>query len=93
MNYSLQADIKRALELVEQAADSWEIKYTDFYTPPIVADVLANSKKLAGVVVHPWGGFDRAERCRLVIGKPELVEAAKYNMNEVYRYTSYPVMT
>lgn len=79
----VQAEIKRALEIVDQAADSWQLKYTDFYTPPTIADILTNTKNLAGVIAYPWGGFPQAERQRLVIGREELVEAAKYNLEEV----------
>ena len=79
----MQADIKRALEVINQAADSWVLRYTDFYTPPTVADILVNAKKLAGVEVFPWGGFQQAERCRLVVGKEELMAGAKLNLDEV----------
>ena len=47
----MQADIKRAVDIAERAANGWVVEYTDFYTPPLVADVLANTKRLAGVEV------------------------------------------
>ena len=46
-----QADIKRAVDIAERAANGWVVEYTDFYTPPLVADVLANTKRLAGIEV------------------------------------------
>ena len=49
--YSTQADIKRAVDIAERAANGWVVEYTDFYTPPLVADVLANTKRLAGIEV------------------------------------------
>lgn len=48
---SPQAEIKRAVDIAERAAQGWVVEYTDFYTPPLVADVLANTKKLAGLEV------------------------------------------
>lgn len=39
------------MDIAERAANGWVVEYTDFYTPPLVADVLANTKRLAGVEV------------------------------------------
>jgi hypothetical protein len=47
----MQADIKRAVDIAERAANGWVVEYTEFFTPPLVADVLANTKKLAGLEV------------------------------------------
>lgn len=79
----VQADIRRALDIVDEASDSWTLKYTNFFTPPTIADILANTKKLSDVTAFPWGGFSQAERQRLIIGREELVEAARLNLDEV----------
>lgn len=60
----MQADIKRAVDIAERAANGWVVEHTDFYTPPLVADVLANTKKLAGLEVgclskNEWLGLTR----------------------------------
>ena len=79
----LQLLVKRAVDLAEKAASSWVLSYTDFLSPPLVADVKANTEKLAEVEVVAWGGFSQAERCRLCIGNSELMASALANPEEV----------
>ena len=79
----LQLVVKRAIELAERAASSWVLEYTDFLSPPLVADVQANTKKLAEVEVAAWGGFPQAERCRLCIGNTELMASAQSDLDLV----------
>lgn len=79
----LQLLVKRAVELAERAASSWVLEYTDFLSPPLVADVQANTRKLAEVQVVAWGGFPQAERCRLCIGNSELMASAQSDLEMV----------
>ena len=79
----MQLVVKRAVELAERAASSWVLEYTDFISPPLVADVKANTKKLAEVEVVAWGGFSQAERCRLCIGNSDLMASAESDLELV----------
>lgn len=78
-----QAIVKRALELADRAASSWEVIHTDFYTPPIVSEIIASVKPLASIEACAWGGFPQAERCRVLVGKEDLMLAAMENLTEV----------
>lgn len=79
----LQLLVKRAVDLAERAATSWALDYTDFLAPPLLADVRANTHKLADVGVVAWGGFKQAERCRLCIGNAELIASAEADLEQV----------
>lgn len=58
-------DVAQILEQAERAAMRWEVTYTNFYTPPVVADaVAAMALEVADCVAVPWGGYAQAERCR-----------------------------
>ena len=83
----MQVEIKRALEIADRAGDAWDLRFTDFYTPSIVSDILVNVKKLAGVTAVPWGGHERAERCRVCMGKEELMLAATQNLEQASHRT------
>lgn len=78
----MQLLVKRAVDLAERAGESWAIECTDFLAPPLVADVKANTHKLADVGIIAWGGFPQAERCRLCIGNSELLAAAEADLEE-----------
>lgn len=79
----VQLLVKRAVDSAEKAANSWVLEYTDFLSPPLVADVMANTRKLADVEVLAWGGFSQAERCRLCIGNSELMASAQTDLEMV----------
>eukprot|EP00892_Ulva_mutabilis_P011628 jgi/Ulvmu1/8838/UM049_0018.1 len=76
---ALDADVKRAVEKAERAADSWRFEVTDFYPPPVYAEVLQKVSKWADVSARAVGGYANAERCKLVVAREELVvdEAAE----------------
>lgn len=57
-------EIARILEIADRAADRWEVTWTDFLPPPVVADAMAVLAGRADVVCVPWGGYAQAERCR-----------------------------
>ena len=57
-------EISRILEIADRAADRWDITFTDFLPPPVVADAMAALSGRADVVCVAWGGYAQAERCR-----------------------------
>lgn len=57
-------EVARIIEIAERAADRWEVTWTDFLSPPVVADALSALSQMADVVAVPWGGYAQAERCR-----------------------------
>jgi hypothetical protein len=59
-------DVARVLEIAERAAQRWDVVWTDFLSPPIVADSMAALASRTDVVCLPWGGYSQAERCRCV---------------------------
>ncbi|GLC43905.1 hypothetical protein PLESTB_000921600 [Pleodorina starrii] len=67
-------DVARVLEIAERAAQRWDVVWTDFLPPPIVADSMAALTGRTDVVCLPWGGYAQAERCRLALGREELME-------------------
>ena len=57
--------------------------YADFYTPPVVSHAILAIQQLAGVKAVPWGGYLQAERQRIIVGQPELVEAIELDPSQV----------
>ena len=55
----------------------------DFYTPPVVASAMARIQQLASVKGVPFGGYTQAERQRVILGQPELVEALEPDPSQV----------
>ena len=78
-----QAAVKRAVEIAERSANAWEAKFTDFFTPPVIADVLVNLKPLANIDALAWGGYPQAERARLILAREEIMLALKDILTEV----------
>lgn len=76
---ALEADVKRAVEKAERAVDSWRFEVTDFYPPPVCAEVLQKVSTWADVTGRAVGGYPNAERCRLVVAREEMLvtEAAE----------------
>lgn len=57
--------------------------YADFYTPAVVSHAMLAIQQLAGVKAVPWGGYPQAERQRIIVGQPELVEAIELDPSQV----------
>ncbi|PNW74951.1 hypothetical protein CHLRE_12g502950v5 [Chlamydomonas reinhardtii] len=70
-------EVARVLEIAERATDRWDVVWTDFLTPPIVADSMAALQGRQDVICVPWGGYAQAERCRLALGREELMESLR----------------
>ncbi|KAI8466015.1 MAG: hypothetical protein J3K34DRAFT_461081 [Monoraphidium minutum] len=72
-----RAEVAVILDLADQAAKGWALTWSRFVTPPVAADALAAIAQLADVSAVAWGGYPQAERCRIVIGRDELLAAAQ----------------
>lgn len=70
---TVDADVKRALEIAERSRSSWAVEATDFYPPPVVAEVQRTTKLWSDISVQSWGGYAQAERCRLLFGREEIM--------------------
>ncbi len=57
-------DVARVVEIAERASERWEVVWTDFLPPPVVADSMAALHGRSDVICVPWGGYAQAERCR-----------------------------
>jgi len=66
-------DVARVLELAEKAVANWDVLHTAFYSPPVISDAMEALKRLADVISIPWGGYSQAERCRISIGREEVL--------------------
>lgn len=69
-------DVAQILDLAERAAERWEVSYTHFVSPPVAADALAAINQRADIKAVAWGGYPQAERCRVAIGKEEVMLTA-----------------
>ena len=76
-------DVARTLELAERARDTWSTLYSTFYPPPVIADAMLVISRMADVVAVPWGGYERAERCRLVVTRCDESEASADDNNKI----------
>ena len=64
--------VARVIDLAEQAIKTWEVVYTDFLSPPVVAEVQQQFIRLTEVQLLAWGGYPQAERQRLALARAEL---------------------
>eukprot|EP00878_Enallax_costatus_P021451 GHUV01022704.1.p1 GENE.GHUV01022704.1~~GHUV01022704.1.p1 ORF type:complete len:260 (+),score=77.30 GHUV01022704.1:247-1026(+) len=76
-------EVAEILEQAERAARSWDMHYTHFYTPPVVQDALAAVNQLGDVTAVAWGGYPQAERCRIALGREEVMLAAKEDPSQL----------
>lgn len=70
-------DVARILEIAERAAQRWDVTYSDFLSPPLTAECMSALSNLGDVLVVPWGGYAQAERCRLAVGREEVLGPLK----------------
>ena len=64
--------VARVIDLAEQAIKTWEVVFTDFLSPPEVAQIQQQFGRLTEVQLLAWGGYPQAERQRLAIARSEL---------------------
>ncbi len=67
-----QDRISRILDQTDQAIKTWEVVFTDFLSPPELAEAQAVLAKLTEASAIAWGGYPQAERQRLAIARSEL---------------------
>jgi RNA-binding protein YlmH len=71
--FACRKEVAQILEQAERAAVRWEVTYTHFYSPPVVADALAVLEQMADVTAVAWGGYPQAERCRIAMGREDVM--------------------
>jgi photosystem II S4 domain protein len=64
--------ISRVLDQTDQAIKTWEVVFTDFLSPPELAEAQTVLAKLTEISAISWGGYPQAERQRLAIARSEL---------------------
>ena len=69
-----RGDVARILEQAERAETTWSTVYTDFYTPPVVADAVQALKLVPDILPTPWGGYHMAERTRIRLSRADMPE-------------------
>lgn len=69
-----RGEVARILEQAERAETTWSTVYTDFYTPPVVADAIQALKLVPDVSPTPWGGYAMAERARIRLSRADMPE-------------------
>ncbi|PSF37538.1 photosystem II S4 domain protein [Aphanothece hegewaldii CCALA 016] len=65
-------DLARIIDQADQAIKTWDIVLTDFFSPPVLAEVQRIFSRLTEVQVVSWGGYPQAERQRLGIARADL---------------------
>ncbi|MDF5728658.1 MAG: photosystem II S4 domain protein [Rhizonema sp. PD38] len=64
--------IARVIDQAEQAIKTWEVIFTDFLSPPELAEIQQVFGRLTEVQLLAWGGYPQAERQRIAIARSEL---------------------
>ncbi|MCG5057956.1 photosystem II S4 domain protein [Limnoraphis robusta] len=64
--------IARVIDQAEQAIKTWEITYTDFLSPPELAEAKRIFSRLTEVQLVTGGGYPQAERQRIAIARAEI---------------------
>lgn len=67
-----RASAARVLDQAEQALKTWEVSFTDFLSPPELAEVQQILSQLTEIQHLAGGGYPQAERQRLAIAHAEL---------------------
>ena len=64
--------VARVIDQADQAIKTWEVVFTDFLSPPEVAETTRAFSRLTEVQVVAWGGYPQAERQRIAIAREEV---------------------
>jgi len=64
--------VARVIDCAEQAIKTWEVVFTDFLSPPELAEIQQGFSRLTEVELSAWGGYPQAERKRIAIARSEL---------------------
>ena len=65
-------EITRVIDKAEQAIKNWEVVVTDFFSPPVLAEVESIFHNLTEINALPWGGYPQAERQRVALSRLDL---------------------
>lgn len=64
--------VARVIDQADQAIKTWEVIFTDFLSPPELAEIQQQFNRLTEVELLAWGGYPQAERQRIAIARSEL---------------------
>ncbi|MBP5975258.1 photosystem II S4 domain protein [Brasilonema sp. CT11] len=64
--------IARVIDQAELAIKTWEVVFTDFLSPPELAEIQQVFSRLTEVQLVVWGGYPQAERKRVAIARSEI---------------------
>ena len=64
--------VARVIDCAEQAIRTWEVVFTDFLSPPELAEAQQGFARLTEVELLAWGGYPQAERKRIAIARSDL---------------------
>ena len=64
--------VARVIDQADQAIKTWEVVFTDFLSPPELAEIQRVFSRLTEVHSVAWGGYPQAERQRLAIARADL---------------------
>jgi photosystem II S4 domain protein len=64
--------VARVIDQAEQAIKTWEVVWTDFLSPPELAEIKRVFSRLTEVQLVAWGGYPQAERQRIAIARAEI---------------------
>ena len=65
-------EMTRIIDQADIAVKTWEVVVSDFFSPPVVAEVENAFSRLTDVEIVVWGGYPQAERRRVGITRPEI---------------------
>ncbi|MGF1493467.1 MAG: photosystem II S4 domain protein [Microcoleaceae cyanobacterium] len=71
-NTEYREQVAQVIDRAEQALKTWEVTYTDFLSPPEIAESQRIFSTLTEVQLLATGGYAQAERKRLAIARMEL---------------------
>ena len=67
-----RTEITRIVDQAEIAVKTWEVVVSDFFSPPVIAEVENGFSRLTDIEIVVWGGYPQAERRRIGIARPEI---------------------
>ena len=67
-----RTEITRIVDQAEIAVKTWEGVVSDFFSPPVIAEVENGFSRLTDIEIVVWGGYPQAERRRIGIARPEI---------------------
>lgn len=66
-------EVARILELAQRSQESWGSEISSFYSPAVIADAMTVLNRMSEIRCIAWGGYTRAERQRIVVGREEVL--------------------